>query len=253
MRELFCGCATLVSLTDAFTIDHTYETDRFTSTPTVTIEGTGAAFINGTFTSHNSPPAEAGSFSRRILRSKNGILRAYHAHIVVTPEHRHKHIATAHYTKVLRFYKETGVLNAFMEANQDGPMIWPGFAFQLVEPKDSDRLVELVRQELTRFDLPEAFPQSLEQMATYTPVLAALEVELPPGVDVPEAWPGEQQNQPLGGPRKIAVGLRALRRLYLERGDILRMTLWLDQPKPLAFLTEAGILSTERRTLDDSD
>jgi len=246
VSHLFEGHATLEQLREAFFIEHDFEGQRFTSFCAVEVEADRSILVNGSFVSQDAPPEQAGTFSRRFFR-QNGLLRVYHSSIAVAEAHRHKYIATAHYTKLIRFYHEHGVLNITMDANQDGPTVWPGFGLQLEKERDIQRLLELVRIELQRYRVKEEdLPEPLEALATYSPLLAAIQVAVPAGVRVRlDPWLAEywERAGDSGLPKRVPVGLMAMRRLYQERGEELRMTIWLDRPKPLDFLIGRGILS----------
>ena len=135
-----------------------------------------------------------------------------------------------------------------MDANQDGPVIWPGFGLQLTDGRDIDRLLELVRIELKRYRVKEEeLPQPLDELATYSPLLAALQVEVPADFKAPlDPWLVEywERAAEKGLPKRVPVGLMAMHRLYQERGEELRMTVWLDRPKPLDFLIGHDILTS---------
>lgn len=114
-----------------------------------------------------------------------------------------------------------------MEANQDGPTVWPGFSFELVNQKRRDRLRSIVRRLLLEYSSAEKAEALLAPISDYTPLLAAIELEGQDGEIIP-------------------IGLRAMQRLYDETGEELRMVAWLDRPAPRAYLEARGILEPER-------
>lgn len=136
-------------LEDAYRIDHQYEEEHFVSEVRFALGDSDDILVEGSFTCTNGVPRQAGNFSRRLFK-KHGILQAHHSSIRVARKHRNKHIATAHYIKALRFYDSIGLLRIGMEANEDGPTVWPGFAFELIRETDIDLLQEILRQRLLR-------------------------------------------------------------------------------------------------------
>ena len=130
-------------------------------------------------------------------------------------------LALAHYTKAIQFYYKARVSCVFMIADEDGPVVWPQLGWQIVTPGMMDRLVALFKKELTRDGVN---PKEIsEEVYGYAPAIAGYEVRFDDGT---EAYPG----------------LRALRRLYEEIHEEIRMVAWLTQERPTRFFRGRGIL-----------
>jgi hypothetical protein len=224
-RDLFGNKITVAQILDAFTIDHTENGERFIARAEAALGKEGDIEIRGRFYRVNGDAEEVGCFMRRLLR-KNDNLRAHHMNIEIVERHQFKHISEAHYRKALQFYIDAGVVNVFMEANRDGPAVWPGFGFDLVEGGKRDRLRALVETELAKYDIPLGQVLDVSKLHPVTPLLIAVEIEVPNGK---------------GGEEIVYVGQSAMRKLYDEGGEELRMTWWLDQPTARPYLEELGV------------
>ncbi len=225
INELFQGRTDKDEIIEAFSFEHEFENKRFQATATVTLGTRDDIEIRGTFTCLNAEPKEAGSFYRR-LHKRGGSIVCHHARIFVVPEHRLHRLATTHYVKLFRFYDRVGVEGAYMEADEYGPVIWPGFGFSLKEQRDRDRYDELLKGELAKHVGTESSEKVLQEAGGFTPLQAAIEVEA------------------VEGSNEIPVGLLAMRDLYEEHGsgNEIQMVIWLTMPKVREFLQDAGIL-----------
>lgn len=221
--HLFEGRSTVEALIEAFTIEHEFEGKRFTSTVELSLGPNDDLWIMGQFICTNALPMIAGTFFRRFYRKSN-LLRVHHANIAVVPTHRHHYIATTHYLKLIRYYDRVGVLSISLEANQDGPTIWPQFGLSLIEQGQRNRYEHIVRKMLAEYLSPQTIEELMAATQSFTPLLARIAVD------------------PIGGGDPVPVGLLAMRALYEELGEELRMVAWLDLPKVRAFLAEDDIL-----------
>lgn len=227
IRRIFDVVVTPEEIESAFRIDHRYSNEdedlRFVSSCSVTVSPRDAIEIRGQFWKINEDGTaeSAGSFFRAISR-KNGVVRVDHHNIRVEPQFREREVALAHYTKAIRFYYAAGVACVFMVADEDGPVVWPQLGWQIADSGMLDRLSFLFSEELGQLGVPS---ESLE-IDQYAPAIAAFTVVMTDGT---LAYPG----------------LKALRRLYEEVSEEIRMVAWLDQPQPTKFFRGRGILPSE--------
>jgi hypothetical protein len=225
VTALFGDYISADDIVEAYSIDHTENGERFISRPTLALGPDDSLDIRGKFSKVDDGEAVVGSFMRRLLR-KNGLLRVYHMSIEIEVAHRFKHIATAHYRKALQFYVRAGIINVFMEADRDGPSIWPRFGFELVEGRHQERLRAIVKAKLAGFDVSPAQRIDVDDLVPIAPLLLEIQVEVP-GDD--------------GKTSTLELGQLAMRKLYLEEGEPLRMTWWLDQSWAAAYLEDLGV------------
>lgn len=222
-RELLGAQVKVQDVIDAYTVEHYECGQRFISEAQVSATN-DAIEIRGQFFIVNGEKKQIGMFMRRFLR-RGEDLRVYHMEIEIERPHRLHHIAEAHYRKAFQFYVNIGVINVYMEADRDGPTIWPTFGFELVEPNQQDRLRLLVEEELAKYEIALEDILDVSNLRPVAPLLAAIEV-LVPGAE---------------GQETIAVGQIAMRRLYAQVGEALRMTLWLNQPWARNYLEGIGV------------
>jgi len=188
---------------EAFTLQHPER--PYTSTSSVTVKGDQIQ-IAGIFWSDR---LQIGHF-HRTLRFQKGSSCAFHDMIEIEPEHRDQDIARHHYTKVLRFYDLSPIRLVRLDAEGDGPWIWPQFGFDLVSKKDKERLVALGNaQEVNLGSADDLY-----------------------AADVATTDKGTGS----------ALGTTLLRALSKPNGR-LQMILRLDDPSHRAFLTARGILT----------
>jgi hypothetical protein len=225
IRDLFGQHIGVADIEAAFSIDHRENGERFISRAKVTL-GVDAIEIRGEFFCINGSEELAGSFMRRLFRTSLGVLSAHHMTIRIDSKHQFKHIAKTHYQKALQFYLCHGIIRVFMEANQDGPAVWPGFGFELLDSNQQDRLRQLVEIELEKYEIPLAEAVDPGGLRPVAPLLLAVEIEVPDG---------------RGGQEVVEVGQIAMRRLYEEAGEELRMACWLDHPASRQYLEELGL------------
>ena len=225
LAQIFEGATTLDELREAFCFDHTYNGKYFEARATVTIGTENDIEVRGTFRCTNVAPEKAGHFYRRFYR-KGANLRVHHAIIYVEEPHRDHDLATVHYGRLLAYYAKIGVGCVEMEANQDGPTVWPGFAFSLSRPDQRDRYEQLLKRELNKYLEPEETLELLKAAKGFTPLQARIRIH------------------PEGHPEPIAVGLVAIRQLYLEYGE-LPMIAWLTFEAVQVYLAARDILSPE--------
>lgn len=223
--DLFDAKISLARLVDAFEFTHDFNGKHFRSTASVTMGQEQSIEVRGCFACENALPYDAGTYFRRYYK-QNGIIRAHHANIEVAPTHQEHKLATTHYARLLRLYYEAGVVCIKMEADRDGPSVWPGFGFTLVDPKAIARYDEVVRSQLHQYVTKEEADGLLRDAQGFTPYLAAITVRNPNGGD------------------DIPIGILAMRQLQDERldGAEIKMTSWLDSPKGYAYLIKSDIL-----------
>lgn len=234
VNEIFEGRATVDDLLDVFTFEHNFNRKVFTAEARLSLGAENDVELRGKFLCRNAAPAEAGTFYRRFYRN-NDILFAHHADIRVTPAYQDHKLATTHYTRALRFYASIGLQCVYMEANQDGPTVWPGFAFELRDPTERDDYEAILRRRLAKYVNAAQIETLMAQAGSFTPLLAGIAVT------------------PREGGDEVPVGLLALRELYERRpaGAELRMVAWLDQPKVRDFLVDGDIISGGKEGYSD--
>lgn len=158
---------------------------------------------------------EVGEFKRR-LTYERGARRAQHVMIELDRAHQDKDIAKHHYRRALRFYMRCGIRFVHLDADVDGPAVWPQFAFDLVDRNHKAMLLRIMREH--EIDNLPSDPRGL-----FTPDVAAIEAPADP--------PDEEQ-----------LGLRMLKELRIRADRPLPMILDLQNPDQLALLRAGGIL-----------
>ena len=230
VRDLLGPNIAVQDVIDAFTIDHSEGGLRFASSAEVSVGVDDASIeVRGRFFLVNGEKRQIGMFMRRFLKREQN-LRVYHMEIEMDPPYRLHHIARAHYRKAFQFYVEVGVTNVYMEADRDGPNIWPTFGFELVEQQQQDRLRRLVEEELAKYELALEDVLDVSNLRPVAALLAAIEVDVPTDD---------------GGEENVAVGQIAMKRLYAQIGEPLRMTMWFDQPSAKNYLRELGVVLSQ--------
>ncbi len=86
-----------------------------------------------------------GRFERR-LYYENGYSRAKHVMMELQGMHQEKGLAREHYRKALRFYQRSGIRFIHLDADVDGPSVWPQFGFDLESRKDKELLGRIMRE-----------------------------------------------------------------------------------------------------------
>lgn len=226
------GKATAKQVEDAFTIEHSLgDEGTVVSSCALSVGRNGELEIRGQFWRINQDGTadEAGTFYRTVERRDNYV-RVDHRNIRVEPDYRDKDIALAHYTKAVEFYYRVGVACVFMVADEDGPVVWPQLGWQIVSEKLIDRLVSLFRDELRRLEI---HPDVVD-VDDYAPAIASVEILYDDG-------------------HSEYPGVRALRRLYEETHEEIRMAAWLDREQPTTFFRARGILRDRESKKNDKD
>ena len=129
--------------------------------------------------------------------------------IEIEPDYRDRDIAKHHYIRAIRFYDLSPIRVVRLDAEGDGPWIWPQFGFDLFSKKDKQRLIALGKDQ---------------------------DVELGSADDL---YAADVATRDKGA--GVALGTVLLRALSKPNGR-LPMILRLDDPSHRAFLTARGIL-----------
>jgi hypothetical protein len=88
---------------------------------------------------------EVGHFSRRLSYARGGG-QAIHEIMEIERPHRDRDIAKHHYTSVLGFYDRVGIRYVSMEAEGEGPVIWPTFGFDFTRAQHREMLLKILRE-----------------------------------------------------------------------------------------------------------
>jgi hypothetical protein len=152
---------------------------------------------------------EIGEFERRLCYQK-GFRCAKHIKIEIAKAHQGKHIATYHYRRAIAFYRLLGYRYVYLDADVDGPAVWPQFGFDLARPNEKTRLLARMRRLEAR-----GLPSDAAQL--FAPDIAAI----------------EDPNAPKGSE---PLGFRLLKELRERSGGPLAMVLDLENERQLALL-----------------
>lgn len=179
-------------------------------------EAGGTIHANGSIV-YLKDHSQIGTFSRRLYHRGDSLV-AYHETFEIRDESHHRHgIAFAHYQKALRGYLDYGCKRIEMYAVAYGTFVWPQFDFRYAYERDRVAVLQRTR-ELYAAHAGESLPQELVLPSE----LALIRVH------------------------GYEVGAEAMQQVARERGGGLEMYLDLTNPATLSYLSEFGILSSER-------
>jgi hypothetical protein len=88
---------------------------------------------------------DVGHFSRRLVYAR-GVGQAIHEIMEIERPHRDRDIAKHHYRSVIRFYDRVGIRYVSMEAEGEGPYIWPTFGFDFTRSQHREMLLKILRE-----------------------------------------------------------------------------------------------------------
>jgi len=161
-----------------------------------------------------------GEFKRRLCFQK-GERRAEHVKLEIERAHQDRDIAKHHYRKILRFYKHSAIRFVYLDADVDGPAVWPQFAFDLRLRKDKELLARIMRDHKI-----ENVPKAAEKI--FAPdVVAIVDDDDPPQIE--------------------PLGIRLLKELRVKADRPLPMFLDLENTYQWTLLVESGIMSVEEQ------
>jgi hypothetical protein len=158
---------------------------------------------------------EVGGFKRR-LTYERGARRARHVMIELDALHQDKDVAKHHYRQALRFYMRCGIRFVQLDADVDGPAVWPQFAFDLAHPNHKSMLLRIMKEH-------EVANCPSDPRDLFAPDVAAIEDPVDPVDEEP-------------------LGLRMFKELRVRAGRPLPMILDLEDPDQLALLRAGSII-----------
>jgi hypothetical protein len=159
-----------------------------------------------------------GEFKRRLYYEK-GARRAKHIMMELQTAHQDLDVAKNHYGRILRFYRRCGIRFVHLDADVDGPAIWPQFAFDLERRQDKEQLARIMRDH--GIEGVASDPQDL-----FAPDVASIENETDP-----------EDAEPLG--------FRLLKELRIRADRPLPMVLDLQNQDQWTLLVAGGIIGRE--------
>ena len=129
----------LSDVADAFTSRHP-TIPEYSWSAAVLVKG-DIIVVSGTIHLNGS---EIGHFSRRLFYEK-GVGRAYHEIMEIDRPHRDNDIGKHHYGRALRFYRRVGIRFVSMEAEGEGPVIWPTFGFDFSRDQHRAMMMKILK------------------------------------------------------------------------------------------------------------
>jgi hypothetical protein len=199
------GTASVADVEAAFTCQHP-SIDAYRWAANVSIKGEviiveGMIFENDT---------EIGHFSRRLFY-EDGVGQAIHEIMEIERPHRDRDIGKHHYARAITFYERVRIRYISMEAEGEGPVVWPTFGFDFSRRQHRDMLIRILKQ------------WEVEPLPSPASILAPQVVDISTE-DHPE------------------LGMEAIYELARRASEPLPMSLDLQNPIQRAYLHHRGII-----------